>query len=108
MHFMRGLLRLAVVGFTVVSLLLVAAVGVSASSGRAGSDTLKNSVVALFSGHSEQTAAHHENGNGEGNGEGNGGGGDKCRPHPRHHHHATGDHENGDGCGAGSDDSGSD
>jgi hypothetical protein len=60
------------VGFTIVSLLLVAAVGVSASSGK----------FALFSGHSAQTVAHHDNGEGGGN----------CK----HHHHATGDHENDD------------
>ena len=94
---MRGLLRFVVVGFTVVSLLLVAAVGVSASSGKAGSDTLKNSVVSLFSGHSEQTAAHKE---GNGNGDG-GGGGDKCKPPKKEHKTATGDHDNDDGdkCG---------
>ena len=100
MQFVRGLLRFFVVAFTVVSLLLVAAVGVSASSGKAGSDTLKNSVVSLFSGHSEQTAAHHENSNGNGDGRG-----DKCKAHKPHHHHATGDHENNDECGG--DDSGS-
>lgn len=80
-HFMRGLLRFFVVAFTVVSLLLVAAVAVSASSGKVG----------LFSGHSGQTAAHHENGDGGGN----------CRPQQKHHHtHATDDQDN-DECGGG-------
>jgi hypothetical protein len=70
------------VGFSIVSLLLVAAVGVSASSGK----------FALFSGNSVQTAAHHDNGEGGGN----------CKPH-KHHHHATGDHENDDDCEGGGD-----
>ncbi|HEY8840436.1 MAG TPA: hypothetical protein VIO80_07260 [Candidatus Dormibacteraeota bacterium] len=53
---MRGLVRLAVVGFTVVSLLLVGVVGVSAtsSSGKAGTTKAFNSVVSLVSGHSDQ------------------------------------------------------
>jgi hypothetical protein len=67
------------VGLSIVSLLLVAAVGVSASSGK----------FALFSGNSVQTAAHQNHGDGGGN----------CKPH--HHHHATGDHDNDDECGGG-------
>jgi hypothetical protein len=81
LQFVRALVRGLVVGFTIVSLLLVAAVGVSASSGKVG----------LFSGHSVQRAAHHDNGDGGGN----------CRPHHKHHHHATGDHDNDDDCGGG-------
>jgi len=52
---MRGLVRLAVVGFTVASLLLVGVVGVSAtsSSGKAGTTKAFNSVVSLVSGHSD-------------------------------------------------------
>jgi hypothetical protein len=73
MQFVRVLARGLVVGFTIVSLLLVAAVAVSASSGKVG----------LFSGHSAQTAPHQNNGDGGG-----------CRPHQKHHHHATGDHDN--------------
>ena len=65
--------------FTILSLLLVAAIGVSASSGK----------LALFSTHSTQ-AAHHDNGEGGGN----------CKPH-KHHHHATEDHDNDDHCGGG-------
>jgi hypothetical protein len=72
-----------------VSLLLVAAVGVSASSGKFGlSGTLKQSVVTLFSGPS--AALHGENGKGD----------DQCKPNKGfhgHHHHATGDREN-DAC----------
>jgi hypothetical protein len=101
----RGLLRVLVVGFTVVSLLIVAAVGVSASSGKNGtSDSVKHSVVALFSGHSEQSATHGDSsGKGEGNGDKHG---DNCKPHKKNSH-ATGDHEN-DQCGGGhGDDSGS-
>jgi hypothetical protein len=67
------------VGLSIVSLLLVAALGVSASSGKFG----------LFAGGFAQTFAHSENGDGEGN----------CRPNQKHHHHATGDHENDDDCG---------
>ncbi len=56
MRRVRGLTRLLVVGFTIVSLLLVAAVGVSAtsSSGKAGTTKAFNSVVSLVSGHSDQ------------------------------------------------------
>jgi hypothetical protein len=121
MQLVRGLLRIFAVGFTVVSLMLVAAVAVAASSGRAGSsNAITNSVGAVFaplvSGHSAQagvqsgaTTAAGNNGtttavsksDGEGDGNGNG---KSCKPHGKHHHHATNDHEN-DKCGG--DDSGS-
>jgi hypothetical protein len=94
------------VGFTVLSLLIVAAVGVSASSGKSGSaDTLKNSVVAAFSGHFDQTG-FHEGTTTKGEG-GNGGNDDKfCKPPQKHHNHATHDRENtrcdtGDDSGSG-------
>ena len=102
----RGLVRVLVVAFTIVSLLLVAAVGVAASSGKVGtSNTVKNSVVAVFSGHFDQSGFHE--GGTEISGKHNGGDeGDQCRHEKKHHKdkHATGDHEN-DECGG--DDSGS-
>ena len=57
---MRGLVRLAVVAFTVVSLMLVGVVGVAATSGSGKAQTTKafNSVVSLVSGHSDQTGDH--------------------------------------------------
>jgi len=60
MQNVRGLVRVLVVGFTVVSLLLVGVVGVSATStsGKAGTTKAFNSVVSLVSGHSDQTGAH--------------------------------------------------
>jgi hypothetical protein len=94
----RGTLRLLVVGFTILSLMVVAAVGVSASAGKSGaSNAVRTSVVAMFSHTAHQGGC--QNGDGEG--------GNTCRPSKKHHHHATGDHENDDhGCG--SDGSGSD
>ncbi len=91
--------------FTVVSLLIVAAVGVSASSGKSGSaDTLKNSVVAVFSGHFDQTGFHEGTTTGtESKHTGNQGG--ECKPPKKHHRHATPDREN-EQCDTG-DDSGS-
>jgi hypothetical protein len=107
----RGLLRVLVVGFNVVSLMTVAAVGVSASSGKIGSsNTLKNSVVAVFSGHIDQTGFHEgtsntDNTNSNNNDRQGGNKGNECKPPKKHHKHATGDHEN-DRCSG--DDSGSD
>jgi hypothetical protein len=102
---MHGLARVLVVGFTVVSLLIVAAVGVSASSGKIGSsNTLKNSVVAVFSGHFDQTGFHEgTTTNGDHRSDGNKGG--TCKPPKKTHKHATPDREN-PGCDTG-DDSGS-
>jgi hypothetical protein len=56
MQIVRGLVRVLVVGFTLVSLLLVGVVGVSATSisGKAGTTKAFNSVVSLVSGHSDQ------------------------------------------------------
>jgi hypothetical protein len=91
--------------FTVVSLLIVAAVGVSASSGKSDSaNTLKNAVVAVFSGHLDQTG-FHEGTTTKGEGV-QGGEPDKvCKPPKQHHNHATHDRENSQ-CDTG-DDSGS-
>jgi hypothetical protein len=101
----RGLLRFVVVGFTVVSLLLVGAVGVSASSSKSRSaEQVRHSVVALFSGHLDETALHEGTGstnNGDGSQHGNRD--HECKPSKKHHHHATNDHENNE-CGG--DDSG--
>jgi hypothetical protein len=94
------------VGFTVVSLLLVAAVGVSASSGKSGSaNNLKNSVVAVFSGHFDQSG-FHEGTNTVNEVRHGGKQGDECKPPKKHHKHVTGDHEN-QRCDSGGDDSGS-
>jgi hypothetical protein len=82
----RALVRGLVVGLSIVSLLLVAALGVSSSSGKFG----------LFAGGFAQTSAHSENGDGGG-----------CKPHKEHHHHGTADRDNDDdrcgGDGSGSD-----
>jgi hypothetical protein len=120
MQLVRGLLRIFAVGVTVVSLMLVAAVAVAASSGRAGSsNAITNSVGAVFaplvSGHSAQagvqsgatTAAGNTGtttaaGNGTttdaskgaGEGDGNNGVGTGCKPPKKHHTHATGGHKN--------------
>lgn len=100
----RGLVRVLVVAFTIVSLLLVAAVGVAASSGKVGtSNTVKNSVVAIFTGHFDQSGFHEGTGEGERHG---GHQGDDCKPHRKHHHHESGDDEN-NGCDGEGDNSGS-
>lgn len=98
---MRGLVRLLVVGFTVITLMLVAALGVSAASGSARSGHVFDSVTGLFSGHSDVTGAHTQS-NGNGNGK------DECPPEKKHHFHRTGGHKHhpcGDG-DPGEDDSG--
>jgi hypothetical protein len=60
---MRGLVRLVVVGFTVVSLMLVGVVGVSATStsGKAESAKAFNSVVTLVSSHFDQNVTTKTN-----------------------------------------------
>jgi hypothetical protein len=105
MQIVQGLFRTIVVAFTVLTLLVVAAVGVSASSGKLGSsNALKNSVVAVFSGHFDQTGFHEgTTTNGDHNNNGNKGG--TCKPPKKAHKHATPDREN-PGCDTG-DDSGS-
>jgi hypothetical protein len=101
----QGLLRGFVVAFTVVTLLVVAAVGVSASSGKIGSsNTLKNSVVAVFSGHFDQSG-FHEGANTDKESKHTGNQGGECKPPKGHHRHATPDREN-EQCDTG-DDSGS-
>jgi hypothetical protein len=100
----QGLLRCFVVAFTVVTLLVVAAVGVSASSGKIGSsNTLKNSVVAVFSGHFDQSGFHEGTTTEKARQSGNQ---DECKPTKKHHKHETGDHEN-DRCDGEGDNSGS-
>jgi hypothetical protein len=92
--------------FFIVSLLVVAALGVSASSGRIGtSHTLKSSVVAVFSGHVDLSGFHEGSTNTDNSRHG-GHQGDDCKPPKKHHKHVTGDHEN-DRCDSGGDDSGS-
>jgi hypothetical protein len=100
----RLLVRLVVVAFTIVSLLVVAAVGVAASSGKEGSaNAVKHSVVEVFSGHFDLAGVHEGTTTSEGR---HGGGQDECKPHKKHHKHVTGDREN-DQCDSGGDDSGS-
>jgi len=97
----RGLLRLVVVAFTIVSLMIVAAVGVAASSGKEGSaKNVKNSVAALLSGHVQvgtlSIGAHEDHARQP---QGNG-----CHPPkkvhkhgtPGHRHHPCGDDEDDD------------
>ena len=98
---MRGLLRIIVVAFTMVSLLTVAAVGVAASSGKEGpGNSVKNSVAALFSGHIDQVGGLSiGTANSESDNNGNG-----CHPPkkthkhgtPGHKHHPCGDDEDDD------------
>jgi hypothetical protein len=101
----RGLLRVFVVGFTVVSLLLVGAVGVSANSSKSRSaEQVRHSVVALFSGHLDESVLHESTGSSNKDDGGQQGNRDhECKPSKKHHHHATNDHENNQ-CGG--DDSG--
>jgi hypothetical protein len=105
MHVVQGLFRGIVVAFTVLTLLVVAAVGVSASSGKIGSsNTLKHSVEAALTGHFDQTG-FHEGSNTKSDDRNLGNKGGTCKPPKKHHTHATPDREN-PGCDGG-DDSGS-
>ena len=99
---MRGLARLAVVVFTVVSLVLVGVIGVSATStsGKVDSAKVVNSLVALFSGHHDGTGPGNGNSvTGANNGRDLEVG--QCKPPkkvhkhgtPGHKHHPCGDHE---------------
>ena len=94
---MRGLVRLAVVAFTVVSLMLVGVVGVAATSGSGKAQTTKafNSVVSLVSGHSDQNG-HQNSANGPNNSSKEKEGKDKevglCHV-KKDHKHATPGHE---------------
>jgi hypothetical protein len=102
---MRGLARLAVVGFTVVSLLLVGVVGVSAtsSSGKADSVNVVNSLTALFSGHHDQTGTGNSStviGANHGKDLEVG----QCKPPKKHHKHGTPGHKHHQ-CGDRDDDS---
>jgi hypothetical protein len=128
MRFVQGLFRGLVVAFTVLTLSVVAVVGVSASSGKVGSsntqigssstqigasnteigasNTLKNSVVALFSGHLDQAGFHAgTTTKGEPPNDGHPGKA-ACKPSKKHHRHATPDRENA-ACDDIGDDSGS-
>jgi len=102
---MRGLVRLAVVAFTVVSLLLVGVIGVSAtsSSGKADSVNVVNSLTALFTGHHDETGAgngnsvtHANNGKDREVGQ--------CKPPKKVHKHGTPGHKHHP-CGDRDDDS---
>lgn len=63
MRLVRGLVRVIVVGFTLVSLLLVGVVGVSATStsGKAQTTNAINSVVSLASAHFDQKGDQKSN-----------------------------------------------
>ena len=95
---MRSLLQLVVVAFTVVTLTLVAAVGVSAGSGKFGGSHGSDSVVALTShfdlgsfhiGSSEKSTKGNDN-KGEGD---KGDKGKECKPPKKHHEHGTPGHK---------------
>jgi hypothetical protein len=98
---MRGLVRLAVVGFTVASLLLVGVVGVSAtsSSGKAESAKVFNSLVALASSHSDRASSAKtdpgkpDSNNGKDNGKDDGKEVGLCHPPGLLHRPATPGHE---------------
>src|SRR5260370_39954310 len=74
----EGLYRLVVVAVTAATLMLMAAVGVSAASGTFGSASVLSSVVALFSPNSVGVK-----------------GNDKCEGDSDEHHNGTPGHENG-------------
>jgi hypothetical protein len=106
---MRGLVRLAVVGFTVASLLLVGVVGVSATStsGKAQTTNAFNSAVSAVSGHFDQTGNQNSstgttltNKAKENKDKDKDKGDHKCKP-PKHED-ATGGHEH-HGCGGDTD-----
>ena len=82
---MGGFLRFVVVVFTLITVMLIGAVGVSAGSGTFGSSHASQTVHRLLSGHSEDN---------NGNNDGNGGGGCELKRDHHHHGHATGGHEN--------------
>lgn len=109
MQIVRGLVRVFVVGFTLVSLMLVGVVGVSAtsSSGKAQTTKAFNSVVALVSGHFDQkgdqkgsTGTTSSNKANEKDKDKDKDKGDKCKPPkhgdgtPGHKHHDCGDNDN--------------
>jgi hypothetical protein len=99
-NLVRGLLRLLVVAFTIVSLLIVAAVGVAASSGKEGpGKAVKGSVTALFSGHVDQAGTVNvSTARAEAENNGNG-----CHPPKKTHKHGTPGHKHHP-CGDGEDD----
>jgi hypothetical protein len=74
----KGLYKLVVIAVTAATLMLMAAVGVSAASGTFGSAGVLSSVVALFS---PNTAGVRGN--------------DKCEGDSDEHHKGTPGHENG-------------
>ena len=92
----RVLLRLIVVLFSIVSLLVVAAVAVAANSGKEGSATaIKHSVVAVLGGHFEQGILNGVVANSAQTTYGNEGNHNECKTPPQKHHtHATHDREN--------------
>jgi hypothetical protein len=94
MRGLKGLLKLVVVGLTAGTLMLVAAVGVSAASGTFGSAKVVSSVVTLLAtnsvGVANNAATHSSKGDQGGNGNGN----HNCKGDNDDHHQATGGHKN--------------
>src|SRR5438132_9911498 len=91
---MKGFTRLFVVGVSVVTLVLMGAVGVSAGSKTFGSDKAVSSVVALVTGHAdlktanttkESSKADSSNGKDKETGQ--------CHPPKKHHKHGTPGHK---------------
>lgn len=94
---MRNLAQLAVVAVTVVSLTIVAAVGVSASSGKLGNPHA--TTVSVLAGHSDLgflndafrlISANRQDNNREDNKDGSG----RCHPPKKHHKNGTPGHKN--------------
>ena len=87
---MRNVARFAVVAITVVTLTLVAAVGVSAGSGKLGNPHA--TTVSILTGHSElgflKDAAKFVTNNGLDKEVG------QCHPPKKHHKHGTPGHKN--------------
>lgn len=104
----QGIYRLFVVGFTLVSLSLVAAVGVAASAGKTASpDVVTKATAAVLSTHIDSAGVHFGNGVTVAAERGDCGkdkkvstpGGEKCckdRGKDHEHEHATGEHEHHD------------
>jgi hypothetical protein len=85
---MKGLSRLFVVGVSVVTLVLLGAVGATAGSKTFGSDKAVSSVVALVTGHSDlakSSKADSNNGKDKETGQ--------CHPPKKHHKHGTPGHK---------------
>jgi hypothetical protein len=89
---MHSLIRIVVIGFTVVTLMLAAAVGVSAASGSFGTSNGSSAVSALFGGHLDFGAFLNDLNTTLSNGLDKEVG--QCHPPKKHHKHGTPGHKN--------------